>query len=48
MTVSHEFLFGDVSLAFFLEASKVSRRGQVLWNTTDKWVGVICKCGMFS
>ena len=35
-------------MAFSFEASKVSWRWHVLWNMTDKWVGVICKCGMVS
>jgi hypothetical protein len=30
----------DVSVAFSREASKVSWRGHVLRNMTDKWVGV--------
>jgi hypothetical protein len=46
MTISLEFLtqFENVSVAFSLEASKVSWRWHVLRNMTNKWGRVICKC----
>jgi hypothetical protein len=50
MTVTLECLMQceDISVAFSLEASKVSWRWHVLRNMTNKWVGVICMCGMVS
>jgi hypothetical protein len=50
MTISLELLmqWEDVSVAFSLEASKMSWRWHILWNMTDKWVEGIFKCGMVS
>jgi hypothetical protein len=49
ITISLECLLQceDVSVEFSLEASKVSWRWHVLRYTTNKVVGVICKCGEY-